>query len=295
MPINKLSYPKNLPVIVRKSEELTKIIQFFRAKGEIIGFVPTMGALHKGHLSLVEEARQTCSIVIMSIFVNPSQFNDPEDFKRYPRTEEQDLSLIGSEGCDVVFIPSTDEMYSNQETTQLYDLKGLDARMEGEFRPGHFNGVATIVGKFFKLVKPHHAFFGIKDLQQLSIIRHFASIHFPEITIHACPIIRESNGLAMSSRNELFTPDERSEAGLIYEVLIGLKQNWQADSIDRLLLLAENRLTQSSMQIEYLEIVDFKTLLPFINKPYQVPVACIAVRLGKVRLIDNMFLTEVLA
>jgi pantoate--beta-alanine ligase len=230
---------------------------------------------------------------LLSIFVNPTQFNESSDFKTYPRNESKDLDLISSLNIDAVFLPLTSEMYENDQNELLdFSLDGLDNVMEGRFRKGHFDGVVTIVDKFFSLIKPNVAYFGLKDFQQLAIIRFLASKRHPSIKIAACPIIREMDGLAMSSRNALLNNDERQKATLISKVLYTLKENWRVLPFNELINQARASFDGTDFTLEYLEISDAETLRPLFDYSEKVAVACIAAKIGSVRLIDNCELTN---
>jgi len=254
-----------------------------------IGFVPTMGALHEGHLSLVRCCRAENDIVVVSIFVNPTQFNDKEDLANYPRTLDRDLELLRQENTDVVFCPTVEEMYPEPDT-RTFDLGGLDATMEGAFRPGHFNGVVQIVTKLFDVVQPHRAYFGEKDFQQLTIIRYIVNqLHIP-VQVVSCPIVREPDGLAMSSRNMLLGPNERQAAPIISQVLFKAKNLKHTLSIDELKKWVVAQIDANPyLKTEYFEIVDDVKLQPVSSWEDPVSkVGCIAVRAGKIRLIDNI-------
>ncbi|MGC8823866.1 MAG: pantoate--beta-alanine ligase [Bacteroidales bacterium] len=254
-----------------------------------IGFVPTMGALHEGHLSLVRCCRAENDVVVVSIFVNPTQFNDKEDLANYPRTLEKDLDLLRSENVDAVFYPSIEEMYPEPDT-RTFDLGGLDAIMEGAFRPGHFNGVVQIVTKLFDVVQPHKAYFGEKDFQQLTIIRYIVrQLNIP-VEIISCPIVREPDGLAMSSRNLLLGTYEREAAPLISQTLFKARELKQSLSVTELKKWVTDQIDANPyLQTEYFEIVDDVRLQPVSSwdEPTN-KVGCIAVRAGKIRLIDNI-------
>jgi len=257
-------------------------------KGKSIGFVPTMGALHLGHLSLIECSKKDNDLTIVSIYVNPTQFNESDDFNNYPRTEEADLHLMQALKPDFVFIPNVDEMYGDSTQLLTLDLNGLDSVMEGRFRNGHFQGVVTIVNKFFSLILPTRAYFGQKDFQQLAIIRHLAKILYPTLEIIGCPIIREADGLAMSSRNVRLLPQERKEALLISLVLFEMELEWNKIPFDILIKRAKAKFENTKVELEYLEVVDVNTLLATTDYTREEMVACIAARLGKIRLIDNI-------
>ena len=270
--------------------ELKKELNPYYSANNSIGLVPTMGALHKGHLSLVEEAEKGDDIIVVSVFVNPTQFNDPADLERYPRTLNKDLELLSKHEVDIVFAPSVEEMYPDVDT-RIFDLAPLDSVMEGKYRPGHFNGVAQIVSKLFEVVSPDRAYFGQKDFQQVAIIKKMVSLMKSDIEIITCPIIRESDGLAMSSRNQLLNTEERNAAPLINKVLqestemVGLKEPEEVKKY-----VTEKINTHPLMKLDYFEIVDIQSLMPIQrwgdsdNK-----IGCIAVHLGNVRLIDNRF------
>jgi pantoate--beta-alanine ligase len=280
-------------VILRTVSELEIFLENFRKEGNSVGFVPTMGALHEGHLSLIRKAQMENECTLLSIFVNPTQFNETSDFKTYPRNEEKDLALIESLAIDAVFIPPSNEMYADDKNDLLdFSLEGLDLVMEGRFRKGHFDGVVTIVDKFFSLIKPNVAYFGLKDFQQLAIIRFLASRRHPSIRIAACPIIREVDGLAMSSRNALLNNDERQRATLISKVLGKLKENWRVLPFNELINQARLSFEGTDFTLDYLEISDSETLRPLFDYTERSAVVCVAAKIGAVRLIDNCELTN---
>ena len=280
-------------VILRTVSELEIFLENFRKEGKSVGFVPTMGALHEGHLSLIRMAQMENECTLLSIFVNPTQFNETSDFKTYPRNEEKDLALIESLAIDAVFIPPSNEMYADDKNDLLdFSLEGLDLVMEGRFRKGHFDGVVTIVDKFFSLIKPNVAYFGLKDFQQLAIIRFLASRRHPSIRIAACPIIREFDGLAMSSRNALLNNEERQKATLISRVLKTLKENWRVLPFNELINKARTSFDGTDFTLDYLEISDSETLMPLFDYTERSAVVCVAAKIGAVRLIDNCELTN---
>lgn len=256
--------------------------------------MPTMGALHEGHISLVEAAVSSCRMVAVSIFVNPTQFNDPEDLKKYPRTVGADLdmlSLVLREN-DFVFTPSVEEMYPEPDT-RIFDFGGLDKVMEGAHRPGHFNGVAQVVSRFFDIIRPSSAFFGQKDFQQLTIIRELARRSYPNTEIVSCPIVREKDGLAMSSRNRRLLPEHRERAGEIYKTLLAataMAPDTEPDGIREFMADRINMIP--GFNLEYFEIVEENTLTPIRSKNEMTPdksfYGCIALFAGEVRLIDNV-------
>ena len=256
-----------------------------RAKGFKIGFVPTMGALHKGHLSLVERAGEMSDIVVVSIFVNPNQFNDKTDLANYPRTLDSDMALLGAVKCDYIICPSVTEIYPVPDTRK-FEFGLLETVMEGQFRPGHFNGVAQVVSRLFEIVVPDLAFFGRKDFQQLAIIKDLVrQLKLPVGSV-PCDIVRESDGLAMSSRNKLLLPQHRECAPLIYRTLSEAKELSFTKTVAEIKTFVAERINSNSLlTLEYFEIVkDWKD--PGIK------VGCIALNAGKIRLIDNIIFTD---
>lgn len=250
-----------------------------------------MGALHEGHLSLIRAAKKESEIVISSIFVNPIQFNDPKDFEKYPKTEAEDLKMLESAGCDIVFIPSVDEMYPSDFKKEVFDFGDLEKVMEGAHRPGHFAGVATVVKRFFELVQPDKAFFGLKDYQQYSIIRALVKNTGMNIEIIGMPTVREEDGLAMSSRNRLLSGKEREEAVLLIRLLQQTKENFPKKSISALKSDFITGIEKNpSFRLDYFEIADGTTLQPLTDKNSAEPRAFVAAFLGNVRLIDNISL-----
>ncbi len=260
------------------------------AKTSRIGFVPTMGALHEGHLSLVEKARKENDYIVVSIFVNPTQFDNKEDLEKYPKTLENDLKLLKKVGCDLAFIPKVEEIYAKNIVSEHFEFGGLEHQMEGKFRKGHFDGVATIVKKLFEIVTPTNAYFGEKDFQQLQIIKALVKQEKMPIHIVPCPIFREKDGLAMSSRNTRLTKEHREVAPFIYETLNKAKQKFQKESVEEVEEWVKKEFeTQSLLEMEYFTIAEETTLLPAKTKEkgkkYR---AFIAVFAGKIRLIDNV-------
>lgn len=260
-----------------------------RSKGFSVGFVPTMGALHEGHQSLLQRSVAENDVSICSIFVNPIQFNNKEDLEKYPRTLEADCNLLEHAGCDIVFAPSADEMYPEEEQT-TYDFGPLEQLMEGKHRPGHFNGVAVVVKKLFDICFPHKAYFGEKDFQQLQIIRELVRMEDMAVQVIGCPIVREHDGLAMSSRNVRLTKHERSIAPEIFNVLEQMKSEAGQSSVPEIIKQARSGLeAHPEMKIEYVQIVDEATLLRVHAMDDAENIrAFIALFLGDVRLIDNM-------
>jgi pantoate--beta-alanine ligase len=259
-----------------------------------IGFVPTMGALHEGHLSLVENAVTKCPVIVVSIFVNPLQFNDQNDLKNYPRTIEKDLKMLGTvlRNNDIVFIPGVMEIYP-EEDTRKFQFGNLDNVMESLHRPGHFNGVAQVVTRLFDIVKPDIAFFGMKDFQQLAVIKALVQQTKNKVIIIPCPIIREKDGLAMSSRNSLLDPEMRTHAPLIFKTLSAAADMIPEKDIPEIKKFVENSINSiKGFVLEYFEIVDDAELKPISSKKEMMPATqyygCIAIKAGGIRLIDNI-------
>lgn len=256
-----------------------------------VGLIPTMGALHEGHLTLIEQARRVPDQVVMaSIFVNPVQFNNPDDLARYPRTLEIDCELLAAAGCDAVFAPSAEEMYPEPPALKL-NFGELETVMEGAFRPGHFNGVGIVVAKLFNLVQPDRAYFGQKDLQQVAVIRRLIRDLSFLVELIRCPTVREADGLAMSSRNRNLTPDERALAPALFDALtLACDLVKEGNSMDRVKAAVSGYLgNRPGFRLEYVEVANADTLQPVTEQqaPGQTAI-CLAAQLGKVRLIDNI-------
>ncbi len=264
-----------------------------RQQGKKIGFVPTMGALHEGHLSLVRTAKQQCDLVVVSIFVNPTQFGPNEDFSKYPRTFERDCQLLEREGVDVLFAPSVDEMYGNSSSTYV-TVEGLSNKLDGVSRPGHFRGVTTVVSKLFNIIKPDLAFFGQKDAAQVAIVRRMVSDLKISVEIVACPIVREADGLAMSSRNAYLNAEERKRALVLRRSLIAAEEAF-TNGERRSSKLIESGLkvfaAEPAVRLDYFQVVDPETLesVEAISRPALVAVAAYV---GTTRLIDNVILAS---
>jgi pantoate--beta-alanine ligase len=248
-----------------------------------------MGALHEGHLSLVELAGHQTGFVVVSIFVNPTQFNDKNDLDRYPRDLQKDLDLLESTACELVFAPEPEEIYPEPDTRQ-FNFGSLEQVMEGKFRPGHFNGVAQVVSRLFDIVQPDKAFFGQKDFQQLAIINEMVRKLNLSVEIIPCPIVREADGLAMSSRNILLTGEQRKNAGHIFATLSEAKNKTSGMNVEEVCKWVVNRINENVfLNTEYFEIVNVKTLQPVKNwSDSGEKIGCIAVHCGKIRLIDNL-------
>lgn len=276
--------------LVQTIKELQTELDALRSKGKTIGLVPTMGALHAGHASLVKRAVSENDVVVVSDFVNPTQFNDKNDLAKYPRTLEADCELLRKEGAAFVFAPSVEEIYPEPDTRQ-FSYAPLDTVMEGKFRPGHFNGVCQIVSKLFMIVRPHRAYFGEKDFQQLAIIREMVrQMDFGGLKIVGCPIVREADGLALSSRNARLSAAEREHALNISKTLFASRTFAASHSVAETQRMVEAEIEKAEgLRLEYFEIVDGTTLQKIANwDDTDYAVGCITVFCGDVRLIDNI-------
>ncbi len=275
--------------VLRTVNELREAMEHHRSLRHSIGLVPTMGALHQGHLSLVKRARKDNEIVVTSVFVNPTQFNNPDDLRTYPRTEKADCRLLEEAGVGYAFIPSVEEIYPEPDT-RVFDLGSVAEVMEGAMRPGHFNGVAQIVSKLFAMVQPTRAYFGEKDYQQIAVIRRMVELEGFDIEIVACPIMRHDDGLAMSSRNVRLTPEQRAIAPAIHRTLVeslDLKPSRTVEEVKRFVTETIDALPQ--MRTEYYEIVNADTMQPINDwNQAKTAVGCVTVYCGNVRLIDNI-------
>lgn len=277
--------------IIRTSREGRFFVDQAREKGKRVGFVPTMGALHAGHISLIERAKKEQDLVIASIFVNPTQFNDPKDLQTYPKTPDNDRKQLEEAGCDMLFEPdSQEEVYIPSYKPPNFDFGPLEKAMEGKIRPGHFKGVAMVVYRLFEIIPAHHAYFGEKDFQQLAIIRKMRDDFQLPINITGCETIRESDGLAMSSRNIRLTTDERGHAGIIYKTLKNSVEILKAMGFDAGKRLMVNQIEASRhFKVEYLEFADPTTLQSHSSFDENIPTRVfIAVKTSSTRLIDNM-------
>ena len=279
-------------LLFKKVNDLQLYLQQFRKKRKSIGFVPTMGALHQGHLSLIKKAKADCEIVICSIFVNPTQFNDTSDLEKYPRTAGNDINLLTSEHTDILFMPPVEEVYPKGLDTSLHlDFGDLARVMEGKFRPGHFDGMAQVVKRLLDIVQPTHLFMGQKDFQQLTIVRSMLTQLKMNINLVMCPIIREKDGLAMSSRNVRLTPKHRKSSVLLNKTLKEAKKLIGKKSPQEIKAFAMEKLSISEFKPEYFDIVDGITLHDINDlEGTKFAVACTAVWVGDVRLIDNLVL-----
>ena len=277
--------------VLKSKKTLIDYIERQREMGKKIGFAPTMGALHQGHLSLYKAAKKENDEVISSIFVNPTQFNNPDDFQKYPKTLEKDLELLEKAGVDAVYVPNVEEMYPDGLNSKKYNFDGLENEMEGKYRPGHFDGVGTIVEELFRQVQPHNAYFGEKDYQQLAIIKKMVEKTKLPVKIHGVPTLREEDGLAMSSRNVRLTETQRKEATIIYETLEKVKEWFKVISLEEIKQKVTDIFRNSNFELEYFVIADEKTLKEtdyfYKDKNYR---AFIVAYADTVRLIDNMHL-----
>jgi len=274
-------------------EALNSIFLSKKAQNTTVGFVPTMGALHQGHLSLIDIALSENNLVVVSIFVNPTQFNNASDFDLYPRTVESDLKILKHYSENVfVLVPETKDIYPNGTISRQYDFGGIENEMEGKFRPGHFDGVGTVLHSFFKMIQPTVAYFGEKDFQQLQIVKKLVKIENLPVKIVGCPIVRESNGLAMSSRNKRLTKRQYDEASFIYKILKTVKSDFGTKNAQNIAQWVENEFKNNNyLKLEYFEISNEETLKPMIEKELnQKYRAFISVFAGDVRLIDNIAL-----
>ncbi len=278
--------------LIETIAELRDWSRLSRAWGRCVGLVPTMGALHAGHIALVQAARARCQAVAVSIFVNPTQFGPNEDFSRYPRTFAADCAMLEAEGVDVVFAPSVEEMY-NPGASTFVEVDGLSSRLDGLSRPGHFRGVATVVAKLFLAAEPDHAFFGQKDAAQVAVLRRMTRDLALPLELVVCPIVREPDGLALSSRNRYLSPPERAQALVLHRALTAVAiefhaGNTRADSLKS--LAAAIFAVEPDVKIDYIEAVDWETLLP-VQTAIPGTLIAVAAWVGTTRLIDNLILS----
>ncbi|MBD0725412.1 pantoate--beta-alanine ligase [Flavobacterium sp. L1I52] len=288
-----LNFNKTIMPIFYGKATLTEFLNSVKTSNSTIGFVPTMGALHQGHLSLMQQSLTENQHTVVSIFVNPTQFNNPEDLEKYPRTLEADTQKIASLDPNIiVYAPSVEDIYEGNVTSQDFDFDGLENQMEGKFRPGHFNGVGTIVKRLFEIVTPTNAYFGEKDFQQLQIVKKMVHKNHLKVNIIGCPIFREANGLAMSSRNERLSATEREQAAVIYKILTAAKEKFKTQNCEEVKQWVEKTFKTNEMfDLEYFEIANEETLTPceakLKDKNYR---AFIAVFVNNIRLIDTISL-----
>jgi len=276
--------------IFTTKKALSEHLESLRSEGKTIGFVPTMGALHDGHLSLLAAAKQESDVAVCSIFVNPTQFNDPKDLEKYPRPIDSDIAKLEQAGCDILFNPGVDEMYAPNEQWHL-DLGEMENLLEGKFRPGHYQGVTQVVYKLFDIVKPDLAFFGQKDYQQCMIIQRMVDLLKLPVKLAICPILREPDGLAMSSRNIHLSPDNRQHALVLSKTLNWLKDNFDLNNIDNLQQECFNKINaEPGVHAEYFEIANGDNLHPAVASTKSI-VALVAAKVGNTRLIDNIIIS----
>jgi pantoate--beta-alanine ligase len=277
-------------IIFKQSADLSNWLNAETATGKSIGFVPTMGALHAGHISLITLSKARAKRTVCSIFVNPTQFNDPKDFQKYPITLEKDIALLEAAGADVLFLPGVTELYpEGPANLEHYDLGSLGTVLEGKYRPGHFQGVCQVMHRLLSTVRPDDLFMGQKDYQQCLVIERLLKLMGLPTRFHRCPIVREPDGLAMSSRNIRLNRTERANAPAIYHALLSLSQNFRINPTTSL-AVAETILEKAQFRIDYVSVSDANTLMPISDPTSADLVALIAAFQGEVRLIDNMML-----
>lgn len=280
-------------LIFNKKSDLSAFLSPLIKQNKSIGFVPTMGALHQGHLSLLEKSLSENDLTVMSIFVNPTQFNNTEDLDKYPRTLERDVQIMQDLNNNIiVYAPEVEDIYEGNTISENFEYDGLENQMEGKHRPGHFDGVGTIVKRLFEIIQPKRAYFGEKDFQQLQIVKKLVSKYKIPVDVIGCPIHREANGLAMSSRNERLSESAREKAAIIYQILNSAKEIFQTNSAEETIKFVENEFKKyPEFELEYFEIADEATLLPVSekesNKKYR---GFIAIFIENIRLIDNISL-----
>ena len=281
-------------IIFKKNIDISNYIVHYKKTSGTIGFIPTMGALHKGHISLIEASKKTDTLTICSIFVNPTQFNNTADFKKYPVTIEKDIDMLEKAGCNVLFLPSVEEIYPAESSTTLpYELGFIETVLDGKYRPGHFQGVCNVVQRLLDIVQPNTIYLGQKDYQQCIIIKKLTELIQSPTQIIICPTLRESDGLAMSSRNMRLTSVERMKAVKISEVLLFIKQEIKPGNLQDLKQRCINYLTNEGYNVDYVEIADATNLTLLQNWDGKTKlVALVAAFLNEVRLIDNRIVTE---
>ena len=281
-------------IILKHTVDLSSYIKKREYLNSTIGFVPTMGALHQGHISLLKESKKQCAVTIASIFINPTQFNNAEDFKKYPVTIEKDIYMLQKNSCDILFLPDVKEMYPDGAiSTQHFDLGYLDTILEGKYRPGHFQGVCQVVKRLLEIVKPAQLFLGQKDYQQCMVIKKLLQLINSNIDLQICSTIREANGLAMSSRNARLNETQKKQAAEIYHTLQHIKKNIEPGNLDKIKAEANDYLISKGFKPDYVEVADADNLN--LNEEWNGKddmIILIAAFLGEVRLIDNLILTE---
>ena len=277
-------------IIFHKANDITNYLSLAKNKNKSIGFVPTMGALHNGHMSLIKNAKTNVDIVVCSIFINPTQFNDPGDFEKYPKTIEQDVYQLEKAGCTVLFLPATNEMYPNGLKNEIYfELGYIETILDGKYRIGHFQGVCQVVHKLLQIILPDKLFLGQKDFQQCMVLRKMSEQFYPSLQIVICPTLREESGLAMSSRNARLNSEQRNEGAKIYATLQSIKHSIKPGNLDDLKRNAIKYLTSQGFKIDYIEIANTTTLQLLHNwNGKDEVVILIAAFFNDVRLIDNL-------
>ncbi|MFI5221031.1 MAG: pantoate--beta-alanine ligase [Bacteroidia bacterium] len=280
--------------LFKEIKSLQNFLQNERKKSSTIGFVPTMGALHQGHISLIKKSMAENPISVCSIFVNPSQFNNAEDLANYPRTIEEDIKKLVESGCPVLFLPHEKELFPKNEKLLDADFGLFTESFEGKFRPGHFSGMISVVKKFFDIILPDHSYFGQKDFQQCMVVKELIKKYALPVRLHICPIVREPDGLAKSSRNARLTPEERNTAVIIPQILFSIKETFHQIPTEDLISSSLRKLTAHSpmVKVDYLEVIDADTFKPTNRDTKTKAVAMIAAWCGNIRLIDNMILTD---
>ncbi len=281
--------------LIKTATQLRLIVENLRKSSKLIGFVPTMGALHNGHISLIEESIQKSDITICSIFVNPTQFNDKKDLEKYPRTIEKDILLLERAGCDILFLPAVAEIYPPGYQPRHYELDDLEKILEGKYRPGHFQGVCQVLDRLFEMVQPDNIFFGQKDYQQCRVVQELLkqTPAFQSIKMFIAPTLRETNGLAMSSRNTRLSAEQRKIAPVIFKTLQLIKDNLQPGSLDGIIHIATEKLNEAGLKPDYISIAAAENLQELKSWDGKTKtVALIAAYVGEIRLIDNLILND---
>ena len=276
-------------LIIKQAIKLKEYIQYSREQALSIGFVPTMGALHRGHMSLIEASRNRTGFTVCSIFVNPTQFNNPEDLKKYPQTIERDIEMLESAGCNLLFLPELEDIYPKGYQPPHYELGYLETILEGKHRPGHFQGVCQVVDILLNLTTPDVLFLGEKDFQQCLVLKRLLDVRKNNIELAICNTIREKDGLAMSSRNMRLNEDERKKAAFVYKILTEIKETLLPGETHEIISKVTDRLNKEGFKTDYVEIADYDNLQPLANWDGKTgAIALIAAFLGEIRLIDNM-------
>ncbi len=278
--------------IFKKATEISEFIRQAKKSGRSIGFVPTMGALHAGHLSLIQQAGNENELVVSSIFINPTQFNNPVDFEKYPVTIDQDIAKLEEQGCHLLFLPAVEEIYPADFKKQDYPLGELEHILEGPTRPGHFQGVCMVVERLLELIPSHRLYLGEKDYQQCLVIKTLLNLNAIQTELIICPTVRESDGLAMSSRNLRLSEVERKQATHIYQTLCWIKKNISALTSDSLIAQAKDRLESAGFRVDYVALTDNNLRAVSTIEPGKPIRALIAAHLNEIRLIDNLLLTD---